>query len=72
MLSWPGVLLMRRGASAASWHRCPARPVARPDIRSFPYRGDVIFFRYTGDTFEAVNVLHGRRDIDAYFDNRRQ
>ena len=45
-----------------------ARPELRPDIRSFPFKGYVIFFRYVGDTFEVVNVLEGHRDIDAHFE----
>ena len=43
------------------------RPELRPDIRSFPCKGYVIFFRYSGDRFEVVNVLEGHRDIVAYF-----
>jgi len=44
-----------------------ARPELRSDIRSFPYLGYVIFFRYVGERFEVVNILEGHRDIDAYF-----
>ncbi|HVY35330.1 MAG TPA: type II toxin-antitoxin system RelE/ParE family toxin [Caulobacteraceae bacterium] len=40
-----------------------ARPELRPDLRSFPYRGYIIFFRYEADTFEVVNVLEGHRDF---------
>jgi toxin ParE1/3/4 len=47
----------------------PPRPELRPDIRSFPFKGYVIFFRYEGDLFEAVNVLEGHRDIIGYFRN---
>jgi toxin ParE1/3/4 len=36
-------------------------------IRSFSFKGLVIFFRYEGDTFQVVNVLEGHRDIIAYF-----
>ncbi|PWR20079.1 type II toxin-antitoxin system RelE/ParE family toxin [Zavarzinia compransoris] len=43
------------------------RPELRPDIRSFPFKGYVIFFRYRGDVLEVVNILHGNRDVDAYF-----
>ena len=43
------------------------RPDLRPDIRSFAFKGYVIFFRYDGATFEVVNVLEGHRDIVAYF-----
>lgn len=39
----------------------------RADIRSFAFRGYVIFFRYVGDRFEIVNILEGHRDVDAYF-----
>ncbi len=44
-----------------------ARPELRPDIRSFPYMGYVIFFRYVDDRFEVVNILEGHQDIDAFF-----
>jgi plasmid stabilization system protein ParE len=44
-----------------------ARPDLLPDIRSFPYRGYVIFFRYESDTLEVVNVLEGHRDFESLF-----
>ena len=44
-----------------------ARPELRVDIRSFPYQGYVIFFRYGVETFEIINILHGSRDIESYF-----
>jgi toxin ParE1/3/4 len=44
-----------------------ARPELRPDIRSFAFKGYVIFFRYLPDTFEVVNILEGHRDVDGYF-----
>ena len=44
-----------------------ARPELRADIRSAPYKGYVIFFRYFEDRFEVVNILEGHRDIIAYF-----
>lgn len=44
-----------------------ARPELRADIRSFPYRNHVIFFRYVGETLEVVNILHARRDIAGHF-----
>jgi toxin ParE1/3/4 len=47
-----------------------ARPDLRPGLRSFAFKGYVIFFRYVGDVFEVVDVLEGHRDIDAYFDDR--
>ena len=43
------------------------RPELRPDIRSFAFKGYVIFFRYQGEVFEVVNVLEGHRDIITYF-----
>lgn len=47
-----------------------ARPELREDLRSAPCRGYVIFFRYSADRLEIVNVLHASRDIVAYFDER--
>ena len=44
-----------------------ARPELRPDIRSFAFKGHVIFFRYQPDAFEVVNIIEGHRDIDALF-----
>jgi plasmid stabilization system protein ParE len=44
-----------------------ARPELRPDIRSFPHRGYIIFFRYEADTLEVVNVLEGHRDFPSLF-----
>ncbi|WP_353228985.1 type II toxin-antitoxin system RelE/ParE family toxin [Novosphingobium sp.] len=47
-----------------------ARPELRPDIRSTPCQGYVIFFRYrAADAIEIVNILHGSRDIGSYFDH---
>lgn len=36
-------------------------------LRSFAFRGYVIFFRYQPDALEVVNVLEGHRDVVAYF-----
>ena len=44
-----------------------ARPELRSDIRSFAFKGYVIFFRYYPDALEIVNVLEGHRDIITYF-----
>ena len=44
-----------------------SRPELRSDLRSHPYKGYVIFFRYLDDTFEVVNVLHASRDIDGHY-----
>ena len=46
------------------------RPELRPDIRSFAFRGYVIFFRYADDMLEIVNILEGHRDVDAHFEDR--
>lgn len=43
-----------------------ARPELRPDIRSTPYRGYVIFFRYAADRLEIVNILEGHRDAGSH------
>jgi toxin ParE1/3/4 len=43
------------------------RPELGAGIRSVPYSGYVIFFRYIGDRFEVVNILEGHRDIDSHF-----
>ncbi|HXZ17681.1 MAG TPA: type II toxin-antitoxin system RelE/ParE family toxin [Roseiarcus sp.] len=43
------------------------RPELRVDIRSFPFKGYVIFFRHHGERFEVVNIIEGHRDIDAVF-----
>ncbi len=37
------------------------------DMRSFAFRGYVIFFRYVDDVFEVLNVLEGHRDFDTHF-----
>jgi len=45
-----------------------ARPELRHDIRSAPFKGYVIFFRYLDDDiFEVVHIIEGHRDIDAVF-----
>ena len=47
------------------------RPELRPDIRSFPFKGYVIFFRYTQDAFEVIDILEGHRDLGAFFTDDR-
>ena len=44
-----------------------ARPELRSDLRSFPYRGYIIFFRYDAETLEVVNVLEGHLDFLSLF-----
>lgn len=45
------------------------RPEIREGLRSFPFRGYVIFFRYRDDLFEVVSIVDGRRDIEAQFES---
>ncbi|WP_246659788.1 type II toxin-antitoxin system RelE/ParE family toxin [Methylosinus sporium] len=40
-----------------------------PGLRSFPFRGYMIFMIYRESALEIVNILHGRRDIDAFFED---
>ncbi|MBI1868288.1 MAG: type II toxin-antitoxin system RelE/ParE family toxin [Methylocystis sp.] len=49
-----------------------ARPELRVDIRSFPYKNYVIFFRYVANRFEVVNILERHMDIEAYFSEREE
>ena len=44
-----------------------ARPELRPDIRSTPHRGYVVFFRYHGELIEIVNVIERHRDVARVF-----
>jgi plasmid stabilization system protein ParE len=46
------------------------RPELLPDLRSYPYRNYVIFFRYSGGAFYIVNILYGACDIDAIFSEK--
>lgn len=43
----------------------------QPDLRSFAFKGYVIFFRYLGDTVEIVRILERRRDISMQFGDDR-
>ena len=36
-------------------------------MRSAAFGNYVIFFRYTNGRFVVVNILYGRRDIEAFF-----
>ena len=38
-----------------------------PGLRSLPFRGYLIFMRYQEDSLFVVNILHARRDIEAYY-----
>jgi plasmid stabilization system protein ParE len=46
-----------------------ARPELSPGVRSIAHKGYVLIFRYVDHRFEVVNILEGRRDIDAFFDD---
>jgi len=44
------------------------QPELRADLRSMPFKGCVIFFRYLdSDILEIVHVIEGHRDIPAVF-----
>ena len=44
------------------------RPELRPDLRSPPFKGYVIFFRYLDDEIlEIVHTIEGHRDVAAIF-----
>lgn len=47
------------------------RAELRPDIRSFPFAGYVIFFRYLDKIFEVVNILERHRDAGLVFGEDR-
>ena len=40
------------------------RPEFGPTIRSFPFRGYVIFFRYAGECVEIIKIAERHRDVD--------
>ena len=44
------------------------RPELAPEVRSFPVRGRVIFYRPIPDGIQVLRVLHGARDIPAQFE----
>jgi toxin ParE1/3/4 len=43
------------------------RPELGPDIRSFAFRGYVIFFRLRDGLFTVINILEGHRDVESHF-----
>jgi toxin ParE1/3/4 len=45
------------------------RPDLAPEVRSFPVRGHVIFYRCVAEGIQILRVLHGARDIPAQFEN---
>ena len=44
-----------------------ARPELLPELRSFPHKRYIVFFKYTPDALVVVNILEAARDLDAYF-----
>lgn len=44
-----------------------ARPELESDLRSFPFLGYVIYFRYLPEIFQVVNIAHSARDTGAVF-----
>jgi toxin ParE1/3/4 len=47
-----------------------ARPELAAGIRSFPFKGYVIFFRYVDDAFEVIDIFEGHRDPANWFGER--
>ncbi len=45
------------------------RPEILDLLRSYAFGNYVIFFRYSGDTLEIVNILERHRDIEAFFES---
>ena len=49
-------------------HARAAAVELRPDLRSFPFKGYVIFFRYLDDEIlEVVHIIEGHRDVAVIF-----
>lgn len=46
-----------------------ARPELTPDLRSFPHKPYVIFYRPIPRGVQIVRVLHGARDIPPLFED---
>ncbi|NJR16916.1 MAG: type II toxin-antitoxin system RelE/ParE family toxin [Calothrix sp. CSU_2_0] len=44
------------------------RPEIMEEIRSFPFKNYVIFYRPLDDGIELVRILHGARDVEALFE----
>ena len=45
-----------------------ARTEIAPELRSVLVSPHVVFYRVTGIAVQIVRILHGRRDLDAIFD----
>lgn len=44
-----------------------AREELGPGFRSTPHKGFIVYFRYSDDALEIIDVLDGRRDTRAHF-----
>lgn len=56
-------------ARLADWPNSgPARAEIAPGLRSVLVSPHVVFYRVTSTSVQVVRVLHGRRDLDAIFD----
>ena len=44
-----------------------ARADLAQDVRSTPFKGYILYFRYDAETLEILGVLDARRDAMAYF-----
>ena len=44
-----------------------ARDELEPGLRSTPHKGYILYFRYTDDALEIVDILDARRDTLAHF-----
>ncbi len=43
------------------------RPELRRDLRSIPFKGYIIFFRYRDNLFEVINIIESHRDLPRLF-----
>jgi toxin ParE1/3/4 len=48
-------------------HMGRARENLAPNLRSFPVKKFVIFYRSVDDTVEVVRILYGARDLESVF-----
>ena len=46
-----------------------ARADLAQDVRSTPFKGYILYFRYDAETLEILGVLDARRDAMAHFAN---
>jgi len=45
------------------------RPDIMPDLRSFPYKGYMIFFRYRGNVMRVVKIAGASQDLPRLFED---